>query len=293
MQHIEEAGIHSGDSACVLPPYKITSSALDQINTITKKLAIKLNVIGLINIQFAYKDGKVYTLEVNPRASRTVPFVSKATNTPLARIAAQVAVGVNLSQFQLKPWNENPYVAVKEAVLPFNKFPNESIFLSPEMKSTGEVMGLSKTLGESFRKACISAGNRLPSEGKVFISVNDMDKLNIISIARDFIELGFELIGTENTAKILGKNGLPAQKIYKVGEGRPNIVDEIKNKKINLVINTPLGSRSRYDEEAIGRSCIRHGILVVTTLSGANAVLRAIRASNSSKKVQSLQVYHT
>ena len=293
MQHIEEAGIHSGDSACVLPPYKITSSALDQINIITKKLAIELNVIGLINIQFAYKDGKVYTLEVNPRASRTVPFVSKATNTPLARIAAQVTVGATLSQFQLKPWNENPYVAVKEAVLPFNKFPNESIFLSPEMKSTGEVMGLSKTLGESFRKACIGAGNTLPNKGKVFISVNDMDKLNIISIARDFIELGFKLIGTENTANILNKNGLSTQKVYKVGEGRPNVVDEIKNKQINLVINTPLGSRSRYDEEAIGRSCIRHGILIVTTLSGANAVLRAIRASNSSNKVQSLQGYHS
>ena len=230
---------------------------------------------------------------MNPRASRTVPFVSKATNTPLARIAAQVTVGATLSQFQLKPWNENPYVAVKEAVLPFNKFPNESIFLSPEMKSTGEVMGLSKTLGESFRKACIGAGNTLPNKGKVFISVNDMDKLNIISIARDFIELGFKLIGTENTANILNKNGLSTQKVYKVGEGRPNVVDEIKNKQINLVINTPLGSRSRYDEEAIGRSCIRHGILIVTTLSGANAVLRAIRASNSSNKVQSLQGYHS
>ena len=293
MQHIEEAGIHSGDSACVLPPYKITSSALDQINIITKKIALKLNVLGLLNIQFAYKEGKVYTLEVNPRASRTIPFVSKATNTPLARIAAQVTVGANLNQFQLKPWNENPYVAVKEAVLPFNKFPNESIFLGPEMKSTGEVMGLSETLGESFRKACIGAGNILPNEGKVFISVNDMDKLNIISIARDFIELGFKLIGTENTTKILNKNGLPTQRVFKVGEGRPNVVDEIKNKQVNLVINTPMGSRSRYDEEAIGRSCIRHGILIVTTLSGANAVLRAIRASNSIKKVQSIQSYHS
>ena len=186
-----------------------------------------------------------------------------------------------------------PICAVKEAVLPFNKFPNESIFLGPEMKSTGEVMGLSETLGESFRKACIGAGNILPNEGKVFISVNDMDKLNIISIARDFIELGFKLIGTENTTKILNKNGLPTQRVFKVGEGRPNVVDEIKNKQVNLVINTPMGSRSRYDEEAIGRSCIRHGILIVTTLSGANAVLRAIRASNSIKKVQSIQSYHS
>ena len=293
MQHIEEAGIHSGDSACVLPPYKITASALEQIKIITEQLALKLKVIGLINIQFAHKEGKVYTLEVNPRASRTIPFVSKATNVPLARIAAQISVGATLDQFQLKPWDENPYVAVKEAVLPFNKFPNESIFLSPEMKSTGEVMGISKNLGESFMKACIGAGNILPRNGKVFISVNDMDKFNIISIARDFVELGFKLIGTEKTANILKKNGLPIQYIFKVGEGRPNIVDEIKNKKINLVINTPMGSRSRYDENAIGKACIRHGILIVTTLSGANAVLRGIRSSATSIKVRSLQEYHS
>ena len=293
MQHIEEAGIHSGDSACVLPPYKITSSSLKQINNITQKLAVRLNVIGLINIQFAYKDNQVYTLEVNPRASRTIPFVSKATNTPLARIAAQLSLGMTLDQFKLKPWDQNPYIAVKEAVLPFNKFPNESIFLSPEMKSTGEVMGLSKTLGESFRKASIGAGNMLPSSGTLFISVNDIDKLDIIHIARDFVELGFNLIGTEGTANVLKENGLPSKQIYKVGEGRPNIVDEIKNKNISLVINTPMGSRSRYDEQEIGRSCIRYGVLAVTTLSGANAVLRAIRSSNTSKKVQSLQKYHS
>jgi len=292
MQHIEEAGIHSGDSACVLPPYKITSSAIDQINTITKQLAIKLNVIGLINIQFAYKNGKVYTLEVNPRASRTIPFVSKATNTPLAKIAAQVSVGASLDQFQLKPWDQIPHVAVKEAVLPFNKFPDESIFLSPEMKSTGEVMGISKSLGSAFKRACIGAGNMLPRSGKVFISVNDMDKLNIISIARDFVELGFKLIGTENTANVLNKNGLSTQCVFKVGEGRPNIVDEIKNKKISLVINTPMGSQSRYDEKAIGRSCIKNGILIVTTISAASAVLRAIRSTSTKTKVRSLQEYH-
>ena len=293
MQHIEEAGIHSGDSACVLPPYKITSSALEQINTATEKLAIRLNVVGLINIQFAFKDNQLYALEVNPRASRTIPFVSKATNTPLARIAAQLSVGATLDQFELRPWNENPYIAVKEAVLPFNKFPDESIFLSPEMKSTGEVMGISKTLGVAFRKASIGAGNMLPGTGTVFVSVNDSDKLEILNIARDFFELGFNLIGTEGTATVLKKNGLPARQVFKVGEGRPNIVDEIKNKKISLVINTPMGSRSRYDEQEIGRSCIRYGILAVTTLSGANALLRAIRSSNNSKKVQSLQEYYS
>ncbi|MBA64596.1 MAG: carbamoyl phosphate synthase large subunit [Candidatus Marinimicrobia bacterium] len=292
MQHIEEAGIHSGDSACVLPPYKITSDVLDQINIITKKLAIKLNVIGLINIQFAYKDEQVFTLEVNPRASRTIPFVSKATNTPLARIAAQLAVGVSLDSFELKSWDQNQHVAIKEAVLPFNKFPEESIFLSPEMKSTGEVMGISDSLGESFSKASISAGSIIPKKGVAFISVNDTDKLEIIPIARDLIELGFKLIATLGTFDALSKNGLKAQSIFKVGEGRPNIVDKIKNKGINLVINTPMGAKSRFEEEEIGKSCIKHGVLVATTLSAANAVVRAIRVSEKDKKVQSIQNYH-
>ena len=292
MQHIEEAGIHSGDSACVLPPYKITSDILDQINVITKKLSIRLQVLGLINIQFAYRNGKVFTLEVNPRASRTVPFVSKATNTPLARIAAQLATGVSLNQFQLEPWDRKQYVAVKEAVLPFDKFPEESIFLSPEMKSTGEVMGISRSLGESFSKALISAGNKIPKKGVVFISVNNSDKLEIISIARDFIELGFTLIATKGTYNSLVNNGLNVRIIYKVGEGRPNIVDQIKNKDVHLVINTPMGAQSRYEEEEIGKSCIKHGVLAVTTLSAASAVIRAIRATGS-KKVKCIQSYYS
>ncbi len=292
MQHIEEAGIHSGDSACVLPPYRITSDVLNQINIITKKIAIKLNVIGLINIQFAYKNEQVFTLEVNPRASRTIPFVSKATNTPLARIAAQLAVGVSLDSFNLKPWDQIKHVAIKEAVLPFNKFPEESIFLSPEMKSTGEVMGISASLGESFSKASISAGSIIPKEGVAFISVNDRDKLEIIPIARDLIELGFKLIATFGTFDALSKNGLMAESIFKVGEGRPNIVDKIKSKGINLVINTPMGAKSRFEEEEIGKSCIKYGVVVTTTLSAANAVVRAIRVSGKDKKVQSIQNYH-
>jgi len=293
MQHIEEAGIHSGDSACVLPPYRITAEALEEIIRITKELALKLNVIGLINLQFAYKDGQVYVLEVNPRASRTVPFVSKATNVPLARIASQLAVGANLEEFDLKRWDHSPYVAVKEAVLPFNKFPEESIFLSPEMKSTGEVMGMSKTLGESFRKASISAGTLIPSEGTVFISVNNADKLDVIPIARDLSEMGFALVATSGTAKELERNGLTVSTIFKVGEGRPNIVDGIKNGEINLVINTPMGARARYDEEAIGRSCIQHGIVAITTLSGASAALRAIRVSSKRIELDSMQNYHS
>ena len=292
MQHIEEAGIHSGDSACVLPPYRITTEAMDEIIKITKSLALELNVIGLINLQFAYKDGIVYVLEVNPRASRTVPFVSKATNTPLARIASQIATGKGLADFDLNPWDSMNHVAVKEAVLPFNKFPEESIFLSPEMKSTGEVMGISNTMGESFRRASISAGNNIPNSGKVFISVNDADKLDIIPIARDLTELGFDIIATSGTTKELKRNGLKVNSVFKVGEGRPNVVDAIKNDEISLVINTPMGATARYDEESIGRACIKKGIQVITTLSGAEAAVRAIRLNGRKIEVKSIQEYH-
>ena len=292
MQHIEEAGIHSGDSACVLPPYRITTEAMEEIIRITKALALELKVIGLINLQFAYKDGQVFVLEVNPRASRTVPFVSKATNIPLARIASQLSTGVHLSEFDLKAWDCNHHVAVKEAVLPFNKFPEESIFLSPEMKSTGEVMGISNTLGESFRRASISAGNNIPNSGTVFLSVNDSDKLNVIPIARDLHEIGFKLVATSGTAKELMQNGLQVESIFKVGEGRPNVVDWIKNDEIDLVINTPMGAQARYDEESIGRSCIQKGIVAITTLSGAEAAVRAIRLSNKTIHVHSIQEYH-
>ena len=293
MQHIEEAGIHSGDSACVLPPFNIRTEALDKILSITTSLAMRLDVKGLINLQFAYKDGEVFVLEVNPRASRTIPFVSKTTNTPLARIASQLALGVSLSKFDLKPWDNNPYTAVKEAVLPFNKFPEESIFLSPEMKSTGEVMGISESLGESFRRALIGAGNKIPKNGNVFISVNEKDKLDIIPIARDLAEIGFNIIATSGTKKELEKNGIRASSVFKAGEGRPNIVDEIKNENVQLVINTPMGARARYDEESIGRTCIQKNILAITTLSGAGAVVRAIRIDSKKIEVKSIQEYHS
>jgi len=292
MQHIEEAGIHSGDSACVLPPYRIKTSALDEIVRITNDLAIELGVLGLINIQFAYKSGKIYVLEVNPRASRTIPFVSKTTNVPLARIAAQIATGKKLKEFDLSSWDTHNHVAVKEAVLPFNKFPEESIFLSPEMKSTGEVMGISNTFGESFKRAIISSGNKIFYKGTVFFSVNDPDKLNAIPIARDLQELGYKIVATQGTSLELNRNGIPVETIFKVGEGRPNILDHIMNNEIQMVINTPLGSQSRYDEEAIGRACIQKGIMAITTLSGANAAVRAIR-SRKKKTVQSLQSYHS
>ena len=292
MQHIEEAGIHSGDSACVLPPYKITAEALDDIVRITKDLALELNVQGLINLQFAYKDGEIYVLEVNPRASRTIPFVSKTTNVPLARIAAQLATGKKLAEYELKPWDRNNHIAVKEAVLPFNKFPQESIFLSPEMKSAGEVMGISSTFGESFRRAIISSGNKIYHQGTVFVSVNDPDKLDVIPIARDLQEIGFKIVATSGTARELQRNGIPVDPVFKVGEGRPNILDHIMNNDIQIVINTPLGSQSRFDEESIGRACIQKGIMAITTLSGAEAAVRAIR-SRQKIQIKSLQAYHS
>jgi len=243
-------------------------------------------------LQFAYKDGQVFVLEVNPRASRTVPFVSKATNVPLARIASQIAAGAKLSDFKLKNWYEINHIAIKEAVLPFNKFPEESTYLSPEMKSTGEVMGISTTMGESFRRASISAGNIIPDKGTVFISVNNADKLDLIPIARDFIEFGFKIVATTGTAIELNQNGLHADSIFKAGEGRPNVVDAIKNGEINLVINTPMGAQSRYDEAAIGKACIHKGIVAITTLSGAEAALRAIRVGGNKISVKSIQSYH-
>ena len=291
MQHIEEAGIHSGDSACVLPPYKISKQSLDEIKEITEQISLKLKVKGLINIQFAYKNKKVYVLEVNPRASRTIPFVSKTTNTPLAKIAAQIAGGAKLNDFKLKDWKHYKHIAVKEAVLPFNKFPEESIFLSPEMKSTGEVMGISKTMGESFLRASISAGNNLPKNGKVFISVNDGDKKAMIPIAKKLNDIGFKIIATAGTSILLNENGMNTDRIYKVGEGRPNVVDGIKNGEINLVINTPLGAQSRFDEEAIGKACIKKGILAITTLSGANAAVDAV-SHKDDYSVKSIQDYH-
>ena len=292
MQHIEEAGIHSGDSACVLPPYQIKSSTMIEIEEITIMLAIELNVVGLINIQFAYKNDMLYVLEVNPRASRTTPFVSKSTNIPLAKIAAQLSVGQKLKNYNLPRWDSIKHVSIKEAVLPFNKFPAESIFLSPEMKSTGEVMGISENFGLSFYKATLSAGIKLPESGLVFISVNNEDKFKIISIARAFKELGFNIVATIGTAKELIKNGMSAETVYKAGEGRPNIVDRIKNNEIDLVINTPLGAQSRYDEEAIGKACIQKSIMAITTLSAADAVLYAIRTKNK-VKVKSIQEYHS
>jgi len=276
LQHIEEAGIHSGDSACVIPPYQLLPAHRKKIEQYTRDLALSLKTVGLINIQFALKDRVIYVLEVNPRASRTVPFVSKVTDVPLAKYAAQLASGKMLKDFNLKR-EKHALIAVKKPVFPFNKFPKQSVFLSPEMKSTGEVIGLDTRLGSAFAKAEIAAGNLLPTRGTVFISVNDRDKQNIIDIAQDFQEIGFNIMATQGTAEVLRQNGLLVKEIFKVNEGRPHVVDHIKNGEIHLVVNTPLGERARDDEYDIGRAAIRHKIPAITTLSGAKTAIRGIR----------------
>jgi|TARA_B110000263_G_scaffold33443_1_gene25308 carbamoyl-phosphate synthase large subunit len=277
MQHIEEAGIHSGDSACVIPAYELTSNSRQLIEDYTKELALSLNTIGLINIQFAMKNEVVYVIEVNPRASRTVPFISKVIDLPLAKLAAQLAVGKKLAEMDLESKSKIGLIAVKKPVFPFNKFPQQNVFLSPEMKSTGEVIGFDKHLGSAYAKAEAGAGNSLPEQGTIFISINDMDKVKAIPLARDFQELGFEIMATSGTASLLTENGVTARPIFKVGEGRPNVVDAIKNGEVQLVVNTPMGAQAREDEYEIGRSAIRYKIPVITTIAGAQAAVRGIR----------------
>ena len=288
MQHIEEAGIHSGDSACVYPSYYLPNKARNKIEKYTKMLALELNIIGLINIQFAMKNGFIYVLEVNPRASRTIPFISKIRNIPYAKYAAQLAAGKSIKSLNLKSKKSN-LIAVKKPVFPFNKFPDQKVFLSPEMKSTGEVIGFDKHLGSAYAKAELGAGIKLPNKGTIFISVNDADKNEIIRIARDFNEIGFKIIATSGTSKTLNNNGITCQNIFKAGEGRPNIVDSIKNHEIDIIINTPLGEQSRYDEYKIGKIAITYKIPVITTISGANAIIRAIRIKNNKLSYSSLQ----
>ena len=278
MQHIEEAGIHSGDSACVSPAYELPRTSRKKIEEYTTQLALSLNTVGLINIQFAMKDGVIYVIEVNPRASRTVPFISKVIDIPLAKIAAQLAVGKTIRECQLESKIKNGLIAIKKPVFPFNKFPKQSVFLSPEMKSTGEVIGFDTHLGSAYSKAESGAGQKLPNKGNVFISVNDSDKMKAIPLARDFQELGFNIVATSGTAKLLSENGVNAEAMFKVGEGRPHVVDALKNGEIQLVINTPLGQQSRFDEYEIGRSAIRHKVPAITTISGAQAAVRGIRS---------------
>ena len=289
MQHIEDAGVHSGDSACVLPPYLLSGAVLEEIRELTRKFALELGVVGLLNVQYAIKDEVVYVLEVNPRASRTVPFVSKATGVPLARLAARIMAGEKLVDLGVQEEPAVPGVAVKEAVFPFNRF-DVDVLLGPEMRSTGEVMGFDDSFGMAFAKAQISAGNPLPEEGTLIVTVNDSDKETVTPILRRFRDLGFEIMATQGTRDYLERLGVPAQRVYKVNEGRPSIVDHIITGDIALLINTPLGKKSQYDDYAMRRAAITHKLPYLTTMSATSAACDAIIALKSrQREVRSVQ----
>jgi carbamoyl-phosphate synthase large subunit len=295
-EHIEEAGIHSGDSSCVLPPVRIDSEHLETMRHYTRRLAQALKVRGLMNIQFAIKDDRVYVLEVNPRASRTVPFVSKATGVPLARVAALVMAGRSLESFNLpQDLSVGNRFYIKSPVFPFVKFPGVDPILSPEMHSTGEVMGIGESFGIAYGKAMLGAGTQLPESGTAFISVNDGDKGQAAVLARRLSRLGFKIVATVGTAARLREVGLDVDSVFKVNEGRPNVVDEIKRGAISVIINTPLGQTSHFDEQAIRRAALQYNVPCVTTMTGAYALVEAIAARLSEKEqasISSIQELH-
>jgi len=294
MEHIEEAGIHSGDSACVIPPFSLTDDLIERIKLNTSTLAEELSVVGLMNVQYAIKNDVLYILEVNPRASRTVPFVSKATGISWAKIAAKLMVGKTLPELGITREVEIDHVAVKEAVLPFKRFYGVDTVLGPEMKSTGEVMGIDADFGMAFAKSQMAAGQTLPLKGTVFISVMNKDKRHVVFIAKKLVDLGFQIVATTGTAKVLAKNGIPVKPVHKFDEGRPHIVDLIKNGEIHLIINTPSGKKPRADEVAIRSEAVIHDIPCITTLSGASAAVNGIESMiRSGISVQSIQEYHT
>ncbi len=293
MQHIEEAGVHSGDSACVLPPYAVTAQQLLTLMTYTRRLAMALKVVGLVNVQYAMRDGVIYVLEVNPRASRTVPFVSKATGVPLAKVAAKLMIGRTLADLDVRGYGWAKHVAVKESVFPFPKFPSARHFLGPEMRSTGEVMGISDSFGVSFAKAQIAAGSQLPEKGTVFVSLNDNDKNDrSVNIVRSYVRLGFNVIATEGTSAFLKKHGVGNRPVLKASEGTLNIIDIIRNGWVQLIINTPLGQVSRQDEHAIGRTAYEYKIPFITTLSAAASAAKSIEQIRKRRlTVMSIQEY--
>jgi carbamoyl-phosphate synthase large subunit len=299
MEHIEEAGIHSGDSSCVLPSVDIPERALKTIREYTFRLARALKVIGLMNVQYAIQRDKVFVIEVNPRASRTVPYVSKATGIPLAKIAARLMTGRRLREFlpenieQQSDLDTGHCYFVKSPVFPWMKFPGVDTVLGPEMRSTGEVMGVADNFGEAFAKAQLSAGHSLPTKGTVFISVSDRDKQQVVTVARKFVDLGFKLVATHGTAQILENAGMQVERVYKVKEGRPNVVDLIKGERIQLIINTPQGMEPWFDEKAIRRAAIIGRIPTITTLSAARAAAEGILAlQRGVMTVRNLQEMH-
>src|SRR5690242_19721940 len=293
LEHIEFAGVHSGDAAMVLPPHTLSPQVIRSIREYTHAMARELKVVGLMNVQYAVKGDTVYVLEVNPRASRTVPFVSKAIGVPLAKLAAKVMAGKTLKElgFTQEIWPD--YWAVKESVFPFNRFHGQDILLSPEMRSTGEVMGLDANLGIAYAKSQVAAGGPLRFSGRVFISVSDAHKAQAVGVARQFAELGFDIVATGGTATVLEEAGLKVQRIYKLQEGRPNAIDLLKNREIQLVINTPAGQVPRADEVKIRTTAVYTGTPIMTTLSGAKAAALGIAAlKKSGYGVKTLQEYH-
>jgi len=293
MEHIEMAGVHSGDSAMSIPPFSLSEAQIAQLREATVALARELNVCGLMNVQFAVKGAHAYVIEVNPRASRTVPFVAKAIGVPVARIAAKVMVGAKLRDFGLRGDVEPRHWSVKESVFPFKKFPGVDVILGPEMKSTGEVMGIDFDFGRAYAKAEEAAGHRLPSKGTIFLSVKDADKRDIIYVAKRLESLGFTIISTGGTARVLERNGMNVRSIFKIKEGRPNATDLIINNEIDLIINTPSGKGTRTDEGKIRAFAISHGIHVITSVAGAQAAANGIEAMSKKKlEVRALQDYH-
>ena len=293
LEHIEFAGVHSGDAAMVLPPHTLSQKVIGIIRDYTHAMARELKVVGLMNVQYAVKGDIVYVLEVNPRASRTVPFTSKAIGKPLAKIAARVMAGKTLKELNFTEEIWTKYWAVKESVFPFNKFVGQDILLSPEMRSTGEVMGLDADLGVAYAKSQMAANSPLPLAGKVFISVSDMHKPHVAEVAKSFADLGFELVATSGTATVLEKAGLKVERVLKLQEGRPNVVDLLKNKQLQLVINTPAGQSPREDEVKIRTTAVYTGTPIMTTLSGAKAAALGIAAlKKSGYAVKTVQEYH-
>jgi len=293
LEHIEEAGIHSGDSAMCLPPFSISDEMIEEIRKATYVLAEELKIKGLMNIQYAVKNNVLYVLEVNPRASRTIPFVSKAIGVPLAKLAAKVMLGKTLDELGLKKEIVPPYTCVKESVFPFNRFSGVDIILGPEMKSTGEVMGIGESFAQAYIKSQIASSQVLPLEGRVFISVKNSDKRSVVFIAKKLFELGFEIIATAGTAKVLSKSNIPVKALPRISEGRPNILDYIKDKKVHLIINTPSGSIPRQDEVKIRSQAIIYGIPCITTISGAQASVEGIEVLKKEKlKIKSIQEHH-
>jgi carbamoyl-phosphate synthase large subunit len=293
MEHIEEAGIHSGDSACVVPTFSLSRQILDEITSATKAMAMELKVRGLMNVQFAVKGDKLYVLEVNPRASRTVPFVSKAIGVPLAKLAAKVMTGESLRDLGFTEEIVPSHYSVKEAVFPFLRFEGISISLGPEMKSTGEVMGIDADLGLAFAKSQLASNWPLPTAGNVFISVKDADKPNVIAVAREYAELGFGIIATSGTADMLAAAGVDVTKVFKIAEGRPNVRDLVKNGQIQFIINTPSGKIPREDEVKIRTAALTERIPIMTTIRAAKASAEGIRSlQKGALTVRSLQEYH-